>query len=557
MAASDPRNPNRPVPVSAGGGAMQAARKLAESPAGASRPVPVGAGGSRPVPLTAANRPVPATTQPGSTTLRERVPEEEEAGDEIIQDIAKKSPPWVVSLMVHLIALVVAALIGLGAHIVTKKTVVAEFVEPEPDEWSEQLGEQNEIDTKLTTVDPAETQMISESPLPPVKDPLSAPPDNPTVDDAMHASSDKTAPDVGMALDGRQRGRAGDLLAAYGGNRLTEEAVLAALEWLARNQHKDGSWSLTGPYSDGASDENKLAATTMALLAFQGHGDTHIPPDPGAFKKDSDYERAVRFSKVVANGWAAMLKTLEKDGSFSVDCLSHERLYSQGQALIAICEIYAMTKDEKFKEPAQRVVDYAVAIQDKQGGGWRYEPGMDSDTSVSGWYMMGLQSARMGNLNVPQETLDRLTKYLDSVAMVEGRQYRYRLNGPTTDAMTAEGLLCRQYLGWKRNDPRMLGGMQFIAERPMQWSTGKRNVYYWYYATQVAHHMEGQYWRDWNNVMKQMLPSNQTRKGKEDGSWNPNGDIYGDTHGRLYVTCLSVYMLEVYYRHLPIYRKIL
>lgn len=533
---------------------MEAARELAASPVG-SRPVPVGAGGGRPVPLTAANRPQPVAVQSGSTTIREQSPDEDEAGDEIVQEIAKKSPPWVVSLVVHLVLLVIAGLITWGV-VRPKATIEAGFVEPEPEIWSEKLGEQNEIDTQLTTDKPKENQVISDSPLPPVPDPFAAAPDSPETEDAIHASSDVKAPDLGMALHGRQRGRAGDLLAAYGGNRLTEEAVLAALEWLARNQLKDGSWSLTGPYSDGALDENKLAATAMALLAFQGHGDTHIAPDQGAFKTDAEYQRAVRFSKVVANGWSAMMKTLEKDGSFRVECPSHERLYAQGQATIAICEIYAMTKDEKFKEPAQRVVDYAVTIQDKQGGGWRYEPGVDSDTSVSGWFMMGLQSARMGQLNVPQETLDKLTKFLDSVAMVEGRQYRYRLNGPTTDAMTAEGLLCRQYLGWQRNDPRMLGGMQFIAARPMEWAAGKRNAYYWYYATQVAHHMEGQYWRDWNNVMKQMLPTNQTRKGKEDGSWNPNGDVYGDTHGRLYVTCLSVYMLEVYYRHLPIYRKI-
>lgn len=556
MGSSDPRNPNRPVPVPVGGGAMQAARKLAESPV-ASRPVPVGAGGtSRPVPLTAANRPQPVVAQPGSMAVRERLPDEEEAAQEVVQEIAKKSPPWVISLVVHLVLLVVCALITWGATMPRKKTVMGEFVEPEPDIWSEKLGEQNEIDTQLTTADPKENQLLSESPLPPVPDPMSAPPDNPIVEDAKHSSSNKTAPDVGMLLEGRHRGRAGDLLAAYGGNRLTEEAVLAGLEWLARNQQKDGSWSLMGPYDDGAMEENKLAATAMALLAFQGHGDTHIAPDRGAFKTEKEFERAVRFSKIVANGWSAMLKTLEKDGSFKVTCPSHERLYAQGQATIAICEIYAMTGDEKFKEPAQRVVDYAVKVQDPQGGGWRYEPGVDSDTSVSGWYMMGLQSARMAKLEVPQKTLDNLSKYLDSVAMVEGRQYRYRVNGGTTDAMSAEGLLCRQYLGWKRNDPRMLGGAQFIDGRPMQWVNGKRDVYYWYYATQVAHHMEGEYWRKWNKVMKQMLPTNQTRKGKEDGSWNPNGDTYGDTHGRLYVTCLSIYMLEVYYRHLPIYRQI-
>ncbi len=54
--------------------------------------------------------------------------------------------------------------------------------------------------------------------------------------------------------------------------------------------------------------------------------------------------------------------------------------------------------------------------------------------------------------------------------------------------------------------------------------------------------------------MRQVLPENQTKSGPERGSWTPLGDEWGAAGGRLYVTCLSLYMLEVYYRHLPIYQ---
>jgi hypothetical protein len=53
--------------------------------------------------------------------------------------------------------------------------------------------------------------------------------------------------------------------------------------------------------------------------------------------------------------------------------------------------------------------------------------------------------------------------------------------------------------------------------------------------------------------MKDVLTSNQLRSGPEAGSWEPRGDKGGRYGGRLYVTCLSAYILEVYYRHLPIY----
>jgi hypothetical protein len=53
--------------------------------------------------------------------------------------------------------------------------------------------------------------------------------------------------------------------------------------------------------------------------------------------------------------------------------------------------------------------------------------------------------------------------------------------------------------------------------------------------------------------MKPMLVKAQVKAGREAGSWDPDGDKWGQFGGRLYVTCLSTYILEVYYRHLPLY----
>jgi hypothetical protein len=55
--------------------------------------------------------------------------------------------------------------------------------------------------------------------------------------------------------------------------------------------------------------------------------------------------------------------------------------------------------------------------------------------------------------------------------------------------------------------------------------------------------------------MREVIPANQVKQGDEAGSWNPTGDKWGSFGGRLYVTCLSIYNLEVYYRHLPIYKS--
>lgn len=62
----------------------------------------------------------------------------------------------------------------------------------------------------------------------------------------------------------------------------------------------------------------------------------------------------------------------------------------------------------------------------------------------------------------------------------------------------------------------------------------------------------------WNAALRDQIVSNQAKNGKLSGSWHPSkpqGDDheYGEAGGRLYVTCLSILTLEVYYRHLPLY----
>jgi hypothetical protein len=142
--------------------------------------------------------------------------------------------------------------------------------------------------------------------------------------------------------------------------------------------------------------------------------------------------------------------------------------------------------------------------------------------------------------------------FLDSVESHGGARYAYQPGRVETEAMTAEALLCRQYLGWRDDDKRLLSGVKYLGRHPVDFE--ERNVYYWYYATQVMHHMGGEPWVEWNKVMRQEVPSHQVREGRQRGSWDPEEDAWGNQAGRLYVTCLSTYMLEVYYRHLPLYK---
>jgi hypothetical protein len=483
-----------------------------------------------------------ASVAVGDKGLRSRQPS---AGDETDEeqrtgapaDVAVRSaPPWLISATVHLLILILLALASVAKDdkpYLSLQAVVA-------DTLGEQLIEDDLQSALLKVPLPETAEPLLSKDLTPAEIPFAAPPNVAIDPSGTAASSDIQAPSIGLALTGREKGAREALLAAYGGNELTEGAVTAGLAWLARQQDtRTGLWSLRGPYANGSMTENRVAATAMALLAFQGNGNTH---------------KAGTHSRFVARGMEALLKNQGPDGDFFPDAEGsfNHPMYSRAIALIAICELYGMTKDAKYRQRAQRALDYAVKSQSPELGGWRYVPCEDSDTSVTGWFVMALQSGLMAGLDVPTPTLDRVRKYLDS-ATTDGVRYAYRPGAEPSVTMTAEALLCRQYLGWPRDEPRLREGVKYLLANPVTYKD--QNTYYWYYATQVLHHMGGKEWDQWNRVMREQVPKQQVKEGKERGSWEPGHDgTWGPMAGRLYTTCLSLYLLEVYYRHLPLYK---
>jgi hypothetical protein len=464
---------------------------------------------------------------------------------ERLATLVRDSPVWSISLSVHCLLLIVLSLWIVRAEPAKKLRLSLAFGP------AAGLVRETGLDIgppKEPVEQPDEkTTEIAEAELPAVLMPQAAPTvvAETTVGPAAEAEP-MIAPAVGMLLTGRDAGRKRVLLGAAGGSDVTEAAVAMALDWLKRQQNeKDGLWSLRGPYDDGGSQENQLAATAMALLAFQGAGNT-LTDGP---------HRAV-----VSRAWRSLLKKQQADGAFDVGQVPPQHaLYSHAQATMALCELYGMTRDPKLAEPAARAVAYCVAAQGPNGG-WRYEPGKPGDMSVTGWYMMALKTAEMAGMDVPAATFARIGEFLESVANEKGTRYGYlrhspfKAASPMTAAVTAEGLLCRQYLGWPQKDPRLVQGFEILmSEKIFDFHGDSKDVYAWYYITQVAHHMEGEQWQRWNERLREVLPREQVATGREKGSWDPSLDQWGHIGGRLFVTSFCTYMLEVYYRHLPLY----
>lgn len=331
------------------------------------------------------------------------------------------------------------------------------------------------------------------------------------------------------------------LVEAQGGNAASEAAVVLAMKWLANVQRRDGSWNFAdiGNSADaGQFDKCEMGSTGLALMAFLGAGHTH--------KKEGPYQQTVQRGLVYLMNNA---RRVPAGADFRAPS-NQGNMYVQGIAVIALAEAYGMSKDVPLRRGAEQGLHFIINAQNPTGGGWRYKPQAKGDTSVVGWQLMALVSGNGAGIRVPRGVLNGATKFLDRVQYDDGARYGYTEPGGGSPAVTAVGLLCRMYLGWKADNESLQRGILYLA----QVGPSKNNAYYNYYATQVMHHIGGEAWKKWNNVMRDQLIATQSKDGPEAGSWKPGG-AHSQTGGRLYETCLNVMTLEVYYRHLPLYQR--
>lgn len=369
--------------------------------------------------------------------------------------------------------------------------------------------------------------------------------------EAPHAPSGKKQDGwsfpAGTGFEGRQPGHRTQLALMNGGTLASESAVEAGLEWLARHQQRVGSWSLqfqqpacgadcSGP---GAID-GSTAATGLALLCFLGAGHTHQDDNPWRENVQHGLE------------WLAA-QSRDGDLRCSRDNFAPERnsgMYAQGIAAMAICEALGMTHDRMLLDVARDAVRFIVDSQDPAGGGWRYEPLQRGDTSVLGWEVMALISARMSGLEVPDETRERTVFFLQSMLDPATGRFGYTRPARGTTATTAIGQLCSMYLRSSLSPERLRPDVsQLAATDPLN-----NNEYANYYISQVLHQFGGDLFKSWNERLREGLIQSQRKYGHSAGSWDPRGP-WGRTGGRLYTTSMHLLTLEVYYRHLPLYHR--
>jgi hypothetical protein len=511
---------------------------------------------------------MPATTNPKSDLQPTPIPAEPVEQEEEFEEgsnpqrrflVFQAAPAWLVSTLVHVLIILVLGLVTIADPVQIVNVLTANYTSedgPEIEEFTiEQVdpGEMSELEeVSEPVVDVTETMELAEpTPVQPMEVATVAVEMTdlaaemaPAAATLQTLASMSAQPMASRSADMKKK-----MLRQYGGTASSEAAVTEALKWFSRHQMPNGAWTfkhdLVCNGACGNAGEIKYArsfngATSMALLPFLGAGQTHLQ---GEFKQV--VHRGLLF--LIQNG-----KPGRKAGLQVLDLRDGVgNMYSHGLAAITLCEAYAMTEDPALQAPAQAALNFIITAQCRDGG-WRYIPQQPDggDTSVVGWQLMALKSGYMGHLMVPPQVIQGSMLFLDKVQSNNGAIYGY--TGPVTKfrpATTAVGLLCRMYTGWDKTHPGIVSGVAGLSKH----GVSETDLYYDYYAAQVLRQYGGEEWDKFNVKLRDFLVGKQDQRPGYKGSWFFAGGGHTAAAGRLCSTSFATMILEVYYRHMPLY----
>jgi hypothetical protein len=216
------------------------------------------------------------------------------------------------------------------------------------------------------------------------------------------------------ATGGRRPGKFGSRFGGGpGGGRpggaQTAQAVKDALIWLANHQDDDGRWDTANfmkhdvegePCDGGGRVTNDIGVTGLALLAFLGEGNTlRVGGHKGTVRK------AVKWLQEQQD---------DATGLFGSES-SHEYIYSHAIATLAMCEAYGLSEHPPLKKNVEKALAYIHRARNPYAV-WRYYPADgNNDTSVTGWMVFALASAKDFGLTIDDKALESSAIWFDSV----------------------------------------------------------------------------------------------------------------------------------------------
>jgi len=239
------------------------------------------------------------------------------------------------------------------------------------------------------------------------------------------------------------------------------DAIDLGVEWLAGQQHEDGSWY---DWEDNAVGTTGFAVAKLCDYAIEKGYDSPLDPDYlYAGQVEAGLEHILLHA--VNSGPGICFRYSPSDDW-------HET-YFTGVSMMAL--VSARSSDEviavgnptvdglTYKELLQFVVDYFAWAQNPDGG-WLYREGMSpSDNSNTGYAVLGLRYAEAFGCTIPQSLKDNLSAYIDYIQGPDGGS-GYTAPGDWTNVLKTGNLLFEMaFVGDTIAEPRVQAALAYIG----------------------------------------------------------------------------------------------
>ncbi|MEK7482961.1 MAG: hypothetical protein AABZ60_01375, partial [Planctomycetota bacterium] len=280
--------------------------------------------------------------------------------------------------------------------------------------------------------------------------------------------------------------------------------------------------------------------TGFVLLCYSGVGYTH---QEGPYRRE--VKRALDF----------LLAQQDASGRFGTT-----NMYNHAISLLALAEIYALTKDSRLASPLRNAVTFGQNAQ-QAGGGWSYAANPQpsrNDTSITGFMLMALVTCHISGIEVDTAIFRGIARHFEEMTDPDGSVI-YADTGDNASrggmGIVAIGLYSRLALGFSPQNNLSRKQTNLLLGNLPQWNKANdlnNSMYYWYYGSLATFLMGKSDFAQWNQSLQTTLLPHQQQTGHLKGSYDPDCK-WGKHGGRLYSTAINTLCLEIYYKYSPRY----
>ncbi len=315
------------------------------------------------------------------------------------------------------------------------------------------------------------------------------------------------------------------------------------LEWLTKNQRKDGSWGKT----------HTIASTSFGCLAYLSAGAEPYRDEHG---------------KALVKALDFLLKN-QTGGMFLAQ--GHTWIHGQGFATLALSEAYGRsllckTKPDLDMKKVRQVVEKALAIIAKNqsnSGGWWYTPGspQQHEGSTTVCAVQALVSANNFGIAIDDKVLDKGFEYLKKCQTTQGG-FNYQLGDGMNMKEGTAAAVATLGLMQKFDFQVMINGYNFLLKTTPAVISRERFPYYGhFYGTMGMHLLWQEYKTDKTfnaktkgyiaDVQKDLMSWQQ-----KDGSWPLKGWVVESRNeDEGYATAFALIGLQVSESRLSIHNR--